>query len=59
MVSEAGLQAIEANLESNIWRVPGKLGILQSSVVHHLHNLSKSIQSCQTVLHVTKIFKNY
>ena len=27
----------------------------QSSVVHHLHNLIKSIQSCRIVPHVTKI----
>ena len=42
-----------------IWRVSGELSILQSSVVCHFHNLSKSIQSFQIVLHVTKILQNF
>ena len=36
----------------------GKLGISQSSVVHRLQEFGKSIQSCQIVLHVTKILQN-
>ena len=36
-------------------RVSGKLGISQSSVIHHLHNLSKSIKICQIMSLVNKI----
>ena len=46
-------QAIE--LMSSTQRVSGELSILQFS---HFHNFSKSIQSCQIVLHVTKILQN-
>ena len=46
MVSKAWLQAIEANPASNIWRVSGELGISQSSMVHHFHDLSKNKWSC-------------
>ena len=43
------LSTIEANLAnsaSSSWRVSGKFNISLPSVVHHLHNLSKSIQNC-------------
>ena len=36
MDSMAVLEAIEANLASNTWRVSDKLVISQSSVIHHL-----------------------
>ena len=49
---EAMLQAIEANPVSSILRVSGELSILQSSVVHHLHNSGKSICHSQIVPHV-------
>ena len=32
--------------KSYIQKVSGELGISQSTVVHHLHNFSKSIQNC-------------
>ena len=45
-----GFQGCAANYKNNsvssTWRVSGVLSILQTNVVHHLHNLSKSIQSC-------------
>ena len=57
MDSEAELHAIEANLVSCTWRVSGKLSISQSSVVHHIHNLGKSIQNCQIVpQNIAKLF---
>ena len=46
MDSEAVLQAIEVNLEIGSQKVSGELGISQSSVVCHFHNLGKSIWSC-------------
>ena len=46
--SKAKLQATEARMVSNTWRVSGKLGI------SHLHNLSKSIHIHQIIPHVTK-----
>ena len=39
-------------------RILGKLSVSQPSVVHHLYNLRKSIQSCQILHHVTKILQN-
>ena len=42
---KAVLLVIEANLMSSTQRVSGELGILQSRVVHLLHNLDKSNQS--------------
>ena len=59
MDSKAVLQAMEANPLSSIWRVSGELSLSQSSVVYHLHDLGKSIQSCQIVPHVTKILQNF
>ena len=50
---------IEANAVSSIWRFSGKLGISQSCMVHHLHDLSKNIQDCQIVSHITKIFEKF
>ena len=47
--SKAILQTIEANMASSTWRVSGKLDISQFSVIHHLHNLGKSIKNCQIV----------
>ena len=53
------IQVIESNLVSSTWRISDRLGILQPSVVHHLHNLSKSInKSCQIVPQVIKILQN-
>ena len=40
--------AIKANPTSYTWRVSVELGISQSSVVRHLHNLGKSIWSCDS-----------
>ena len=54
MNSKAMLQAIEAN---STWKVSDKLGMLQSSIVCHLHDLGKSIWSCQIVSHITKILQ--
>ena len=45
MDSEAVLQATETNLVSRTLRVSGKLNISQCSVVCHLHNFGKNIQS--------------
>ena len=52
--SEALLQTIGENpMDSTQW-VSGKLGISQSSVFHHLHDLDKNIQNCQIVPHVLR-----
>ena len=59
MDSKVVLQAIEANPENRIGRVSGELSITHSSVVCHLHNLSKSIQSCGIVPHIAKILQNF
>ena len=56
--SEARLQAIEANVAIITQWVFGKLNILQSSVVCHIHRLSKSIWNSRTVPHITKIVQN-
>ena len=56
MASKAILQVIEANPVSNIWRVSDDLSILKSSVVYHLHDFNRGIQSYWIALHVTKIF---
>ena len=53
------LQAVEVNLVSSTQGVSGELGISQSSVVCHLNDLGKSIQSCQIVPHATKILQNF
>ena len=39
--------------------VSDDLRISQLSIVHHLHDLSKNIQSCWIVPHVTKILQNF
>ena len=57
--SEAMLQAIDTNLIGSTQRVSGELNGLQSSVVYHLHNLSKSIQSYRIVSQVTKILQKF
>ena len=57
--SLAVLLTIKANLVSSILRVSGELGILLTSVVLLLHNLSKSIWSYWIVPHITKILKNF
>ena len=49
--SKAMLQALEANLVSNTKRVSGEFGILQSSVVCHVHDFTKNIWSWQIVSH--------
>ena len=43
MDSKSMLIAIETNLASSTLNVSGELGISQFSMVHHLHDLSKSI----------------
>ena len=53
------LQIIETNLRSSIRGVSGELGISQSSVVHHLHDLCKSIQRCLIVPYMTEILQNF
>ena len=53
------LEATETNLVSRTGRVSGELGITQSSVVCHLHNVSKSIRSRQILPYITKILKNF
>ena len=50
--SETMFQAMETNLASSYQRVSGKLGILLSSVVDYLHDLSKSTRSSGIVFHV-------
>ena len=45
--SEVGLEAKEANPASSTGRVSGKLDILQSRVVGHRHDHSKSIRRCR------------
>ena len=45
MDSEGMLQAFEANPASSTQRISGELNISQSIVVHHLHDLCKSIWS--------------
>ena len=56
---EVVLQAIEVNPVSSSWRVSGKLGISQSSMIHHFHNLGKSIWNCRIVPHIIKILQNF
>ena len=46
-------------LVSSPRRVAGKFGISHSNVICHLHDLSKRIQSCQIMSHVTKILWNF
>ena len=55
----AVLQAIEANTASSTQRVSSELSLLQSSIVDHIHNLSKNIWSCWIVSHVAKILQNF
>ena len=57
--SVAVVLALEINPVSSTWSVSGELSISQPSLVNHLHNLSKSIQSYQIVLQVTKILQNF
>ena len=52
MDPEAMFQAVDANPTSSTRRVSGELGIFQSNVVHHLHNIDKSIWSPRIVHHV-------
>ena len=44
MDSEAVFQATEANQMSSIQRVSGEVGISQSSVIRHLHDLDNSCE---------------
>ena len=55
--SEAVLQAMELNLVSSIQSIANKLGISQSCVVCHFHNLNKRIWNCQFVSDFTKILQ--
>ena len=57
--SETVLQAIVADSASNTWRVSGELSISEFSLVHHLHELGKSIQSCPIVLQAMKMMQNF
>ena len=57
MDSETIHQATEPNPAISTLRELDKLGISQSSVRNHLH-ISKGIQSCQIVPHITKILQN-
>ena len=57
--SEAILQTIEANPVSSTRRVSGELSLSQSSVVFHIHDLSKYIKSCRIMFHITKILQNF
>ena len=56
--SKTVLQAIEASSASSTRGVSAELRILQTNVVHHLHDLSKSIQSCRIMLHI-EILQNF
>ena len=51
LIPRAVLRVIDAILTSNTWRVSGEFGISLFSVVHHLQDLGKSIQSYRIVLH--------
>ena len=51
-------EIVEANQASSTWRISGELGMLQPSVVRHLDDLGKRIQSWLIVRHVTKILQN-
>ena len=42
-----------------MWRVSGELGISLLNIFFHFHDISKSIQSCWIVSHVTKILQNF
>ena len=59
MESKTVLQALEANPVSSIWRISGEFGISQSSVVHKILNLGKSILSFQIEHHIAKISQNF
>ena len=59
MNSKTVLQVIDTSLASSIWRVSGEFCISQSSVVYHLYNLDKSIQSCWIEPHVIQILQNF
>ena len=48
-----------ANPVSSTQRVSGELGISQSSVVCHLHDLDKSSQNYWIELHITKILQDF
>ena len=57
--SEAVLLVVNTKLASSIQRVSGDFDISLSSVVRHLHDISKSIRSWRFVPHVTKILQNF
>ena len=56
--SEAVFQVREANMANSTWRIEAKIGILRSSIVHHIQDLSKNIWSWEIVPHITKIMQN-
>ena len=58
-IFKAVLQTKEENLVSCTWRVSGELGISKYSLVHHLHDLIKSIHSCWIVPIINKILQNF
>ena len=43
---------------SSTLRVSGELGVLQSSVFRHIYDICKSIKSCRTMPHISKILQN-
>ena len=59
MDSDSILHEVEANPVNSTWIISGELVIFQSSLVQHLHNLSKSIWSCQIIPCITKILLNF
>ena len=52
-------KAKEPNPVSSTQKVSGELGISQSSVVHHLHDLEKVSGAAEIVLHINKILQNF
>ena len=57
--SETTFQAIVANQAINNRRRSGELGISQSSVVCHLHDLGKSMQNHRILSYNIKILQNF
>ena len=53
------LQAIEINPGSGTQRISRELGISQSIVIRHLHDLGKSMLYCWIVPQFTKILQNF
>ena len=58
MDSKATFQAIELNLASSTQKSIRWARYL-AVVFHYLHNLSKSIQGCLIMCHITKLWQNF